>query len=214
VGTLASSIEVRERLVEALKLDLVGPGAGHALAEERLPGWVRPSNWYLSGFLIPTGTPSEKRADADEDEDFELVPESAGLAEESNEERKAAKKAYFPSSMGLSFLAAQDAREVAVTLRWGDYAPAEIEGGDGKPASVWQRRPREASLPVALTGAAEPRVYDVPDSGGLQLHSMQRPALHAERCRIRMPTAHLYLFSDACTTDWLADGQGDTWTRL
>ena len=38
-----------------LKLDLVGPWAGHALAEERLPGWVRPSNWYLTGFLIPSG---------------------------------------------------------------------------------------------------------------------------------------------------------------
>ncbi len=49
----ATSLEVRERLVEALKLDLVGPWAGHALAEERLPGWVRPSNWYLTGFLLP-----------------------------------------------------------------------------------------------------------------------------------------------------------------
>ena len=65
-----TSLEVRERLVEALKLDLVGPRAGHALAEERLPGWVRPSNWYLAGFLIPSGTPPEKRADADEDDDL------------------------------------------------------------------------------------------------------------------------------------------------
>jgi hypothetical protein len=34
----ATSLEVRERLVEALKLDLVGPSAGRALADERLPG--------------------------------------------------------------------------------------------------------------------------------------------------------------------------------
>jgi hypothetical protein len=174
-GPRTTSVEVRERLVEALRLDLVGPGAGHALAEERLPGWVRPSNWYLTGFLIPTGTPHEKRADADENEDFELVPESAGLTKESNEERKAAKKAYFPSSMGLSFLVAQNARDLRVTVRWGDYAPAEIEGGDGKPVPVWQRRPREASLTVVLIGAAEPREYDVPGSGGLQLHVVERP---------------------------------------
>ena len=32
----ADSLEARERLVEALKLDLVGPWSGHALAEERL----------------------------------------------------------------------------------------------------------------------------------------------------------------------------------
>ena len=76
--------------VEALRLDLVGPQAGSTHAVERLPGWVRPSTWYLTGFLIPSGTPPEKCADADEGEDFELVPENAGLAEESNEDRKAA----------------------------------------------------------------------------------------------------------------------------
>ena len=58
----ATSLEVRERLVEAVKLDLVGPWAGHGLAEERLPGRVRPSNWYLTGFLIPSGTPPEQSA--------------------------------------------------------------------------------------------------------------------------------------------------------
>ena len=104
IGEGASSLAIATRLVEALKLDLVGPWAGHALAEERLPGWVRPSNWYLTGFLIPSGTPPEKSADADEDDELGEVPESAGLAEESNEERKAAKKGFFPSSMGLSFL--------------------------------------------------------------------------------------------------------------
>ena len=171
----ATSLEVRERLVEALRIDLVGPGAGHALAEERLPGWVRPSTWYLTGFLVPAGTPPEKRADADEDEEFELVPESAGLAEESKEERRAAKKAFFPSSMGLSFLVAREARELAVTVRWGDYGPAEIEGSDGRPVSVWQRRPREATLAVVLTGVAKVREYGVPDSGGLQIHVVERP---------------------------------------
>jgi len=59
-----TSLEVRERLVEALKLALVGPGAGHALAEERLHRRERPSNWYLTAFLIPSGTPPEQSADA------------------------------------------------------------------------------------------------------------------------------------------------------
>ena len=54
-----SSLEVRERLVEALKLDLVGPWPGHEFDEERIPGWVRPRNWYLTGFLIPSGTPAD-----------------------------------------------------------------------------------------------------------------------------------------------------------
>ena len=79
-----------------LKLDLVGPWAGHALAEEQLPGWIRPSNWYLTGFLSPAASPPDKSADTDEDDDLDEIPESAGLAEESNEDRKAAKKGFFP----------------------------------------------------------------------------------------------------------------------
>ena len=172
----ADSLEVREKLVEALRLDLVGPWPGHALAEERLQGWVRPSSWYLTGFLIPSGTPPEKSADADEDEGMGgEVPESAGLSEESNEERKAAKKSFFPSSMGLSFLVPTETRALGVTVRWGDYTQAEIEGGDGKPASVWQRHPREVAVPVALTAVNEPQVHDVPDTDGLQLHVVERP---------------------------------------
>jgi hypothetical protein len=114
------SLDVRERLVEALKLDLVGPWAGHALVQERLPGWVRPSNWYFTGFLIPSGTAPDKSRDADEDDDMGTIPESAGLGEESSEERKAAKKGYFPSSMGLSFLVPNDMRALSVLVRWGD----------------------------------------------------------------------------------------------
>jgi len=171
----ATSLEVRERLVEALRLDLVGPWGGHALAEERLPGWVRPSNWYLTGFLIPSGTPPEKSADADEDDDMGgEIPQSAGLAEESNDERKAAKKGFFPSSMGASFLVPKDTRALTVTVRWGDYEQQEIEGPDRKPFAVWQRSPREATVAMTLTGAADPVVHNVPDSGGLQLHVVER----------------------------------------
>jgi hypothetical protein len=171
----SSSLEVRERLVEALELDLVGPWAGYAFAAERLPGWVRPSTWYLTGFLIPSGTPPEKSADADEDDDMgSEVPESAGLAEESNDERKAAKKGFFPSSMGLSFLVPKETKTLSVTVRWGDYEQAELEGTDGKSLPVWQRKPREATVALTLAGTPDPIVHNVPGSGGLQLHVLER----------------------------------------
>jgi hypothetical protein len=169
-----------------LKLDLVGPTAGHALANERLPGWVRPSTWYLTGFLIPSGTAPEKAGDADEDDDLDVISESAGPGEESNEDRKAAKKGFFPSSMGLSFLVPKEAHSVTVIARWGDYAPAEVEGADGKPLPVWQRQPQERTIPVPLTGASEPVVHDVPDSGGLQLHVFER-LISAEELERHIP---------------------------
>jgi hypothetical protein len=173
-GVPATSLEVRERLVEALKLDLVGPLGGHALANELLPGWVRPSNWYLTGFLIPAETPPEKSADADEDEDVDVVPETAGLAEESNDERKAAKRGFFPSSMGLSFLVAKEQRSITVTVRWGDYTPTEVQGADDKSVSVWKRQAREKSISILLKGVNCEGVHNVPDSAGLQFHLVER----------------------------------------
>lgn len=35
-------------VVDSLRLDLVGPWPGHAFEEEQLPGWERPSVWYLT----------------------------------------------------------------------------------------------------------------------------------------------------------------------
>jgi hypothetical protein len=169
----ANSLDVRARLVEALKLDLVGPWVGHPLAEERLPGWVRPSNWYLTGFLIPSGTPLESSSDADEDDDLEAVPETAGLTEEYNEERKAAKKGYFPSSMGLSFLVPKEVDALAVSVRWGDYTHTEVQDADSNSVPVWQRMPREEPVLVRLTGMGD-RSYSVPNSEGLQLHVVER----------------------------------------
>ena len=125
-------LEVRTRLREALELDLIGPWRGHSLADERLPGWVRPSNWYLTGFLVPRGTPPAQRADADSDDDFQSeVAEDRGLGDDSAEDREAAKKGFFPSSMGLSFLVAEGVEALEVIVRWGDYRYVEGDPTDG-----------------------------------------------------------------------------------
>lgn len=170
----ANSLEVRAHLAAALELDLVGPWPGHAFAEERLRSWERPSNWYLTGFLIPSGTPPEKKSDESEDDDFNEAPEQAGLSEENNDDRKAAKKAYFPSSMGLSLLVDKKTKSLSVTVRWGDYKLAETIDAESKPVKFWQRAPREETVSVTLRGTIDPVVCDVPASHGLQLSVIER----------------------------------------
>ena len=68
---LATSADVRARLVQALRLDLVGPGGGLGVLDEQISRRDRPSNWYLTGFLIPAATAPEKAADPDEGDDDE-----------------------------------------------------------------------------------------------------------------------------------------------
>ncbi|HEX4999628.1 MAG TPA: DISARM system helicase DrmA [Terriglobia bacterium] len=171
----ATPLDVRGRLVEALQLDLVGPGPGHAFAEELIPGRVRPSTWYLTGFLMPAATPAEQSGDADSDEDLGEAAEDGGLAEENTEEQRPAKKSYFPSSMGLSFLVPASMRRLSVVVDWGDYTRDEVPGDDGKPGPIWRRHPRQQQIDVDLKGDGE--VYaplPVQHSGGLELQIVER----------------------------------------
>ena len=174
--TPQTSDEVREALAHALRLDLIGPGPEGEHAEESLPGWERPSVWYLTGFLVPTGTPAAQRSDDEEEDDFDAeIPEKLGLAEETVQHGKRAKRGFFPSSMGLSFLVQPDARAVRVTVSWGDYRRAKGQDWTGKQIDAWTREPRAETMEIELDSGSPHRTRSVPDSGGLVLHIVERP---------------------------------------
>jgi hypothetical protein len=186
--------EIRERLIETLELDLVGPWPGHELEREMLYRRVRPSNWYLTGFLVPTSAPEEQASDVDSDDEFDDVPERESLDEESADDRVAAKKAYFPSSVGLSTLVAADAKALSVQISWGDYVPDEHlaedddDGVERRPTPVWRRMPRTAAFSVPLGERlgvlAE---HAVPDGDGLEVHVLERE-LHGAVAPEHIPT--------------------------
>jgi hypothetical protein len=183
---VAEAVGVRDSLLEALRLDLVGPWPGHALATELIPGRNRPSNWYLTGFLIPSGTKPDKASDCDEDEDLDEIPAAGGAAEETQEDRKSAKKAFFPSSMGLSFLLPKESKTLTVVVRWGEYTTKEIPGEDGKGTTAWQRTPREERLEVSIGTNGDEHALPVPHTGGLQCHVVER-AIEAKELEDHIP---------------------------
>ena len=230
VAKVTRPVDVRTRIQEALELDLIGPWAGHPLSDERLRGWERPSNWYLTGFLVPRRAPVGQRADADADDDFEAeVEEEAGLGDDSTEDRKAAKKGYFPSSMGLSFLVNEGVQVLPVTVRWGDYRLVKSTGtsglreGDGDEAggeeaetrirgvrTWWQRTPREEDVHVVLPATDRPLSQPVPNSGGLVLHSVARPvdaAVFGGRIPPGTRSVSLFLVNERTAA---ADGERDS----
>jgi hypothetical protein len=179
--TPATALDVRDRIVEALELDLIGPWPGHELADEKLPGRTRPSNWYLTGFLVPLDAPAEESGDIDAEEDLAEVQTTTGPVEEGAEEPGAAKKGFFPSSMGLSTLVAEAAQSLAVTVSWGEYARGSYtyttrDGEHEEITNLWQRAPREQTVGVPLgVGDGHSRVLPVAESGGLELHVLERP---------------------------------------
>ena len=157
---------VRARLLDALKIDLVGPEAPEEVLSQS------PATRYLVGMLAPRGTALSASEDegltstSEGDDDHETGP---GTAQE-----------LTPSSIGLSFIVHLECEAISVRACWGMYE--RIEGKhaaladpqeasdidvDGDPDSTattkhrqyeWVRRPFETSTELSLrdsTGRCE-----------------------------------------------------------
>jgi hypothetical protein len=192
-----TSVDVRQSLVEALKLDLVGPENGSDLEEEVLN--QAPSRWYLTGFLVPLEASESQPSDETADDDIDGAADEAGGTDDAREpEKPAARRAMLPSSMGLSLLIAPETKQLKVLVRWGEYRheavaeatrvtederatqPPGVPPQPIKGPGTWKRTPREEVVLVNLTAAtAKPKPIAVPNSGdspfALQLSVLVRP---------------------------------------
>ena len=168
---MATALDVRDALVRALALDLVGPQPGHALEAEVLE--QPPSRWYLTGFLVPTGASLGQRSDEAATEQPDLFDSGGGTDDAEPSEPPAARRVYLPSSIGISLIVPADSQSLDVWVSWGDYRRVIAEG---RPTGDWQRVPRRQRVPVAVAKAqAKPITLDVPESRGLQLVASIRP---------------------------------------
>src|SRR5262245_1547752 len=178
--------DVRRGLVDALRLDLVGPENGTDLEAEVLP--QAPSRWYLTGFLVPLEAGESQRTDETGEDDFALTGgEAEGTDDATPPEPAAARRAFFPSSIGLGVLVPQSARNLHVVVHWGDYkaepreaeeAAQEKSGADalGRGHFLWKRTPRRAELALELPAQTSRAVeQDVQDSEGLRIAVSVRP---------------------------------------
>lgn len=149
--TTMDSTMVRAELVEALRLDLVGPDNDHAFAHELLP--ESPTRWYLTGFLVPRHAPEEQRTDPQAADEID-VGEDAEADDGGPPDRVAAVKSYLPSSLGLSVLVDADAEDLEAEVVWGDYG---YEGAGDEPPPE-QEFPAEGEEPATAPqmGAAIP----------------------------------------------------------
>lgn len=175
--------EVRARLVQALRLDTVGPGASDAYEREELP--QAPSRWYLTGFLVPYEAPAEQREDEQGQEQLELSGAGGATDDDETPEPASARRVFFPSSIGLSVLTPGVARTMTAVVEWGDYRylPAEKKeaggagegkGDEGAPER-WVREQRRAEVVLRIGETGKPEQTDVPGSDGLRLYTSVRP---------------------------------------
>lgn len=146
--------DLRDELTNMVVRDLLGPAGG---PDEELNQYEDHAyQRYLVGMLAPKGSeiPGEELdelAASDGDEGEESSPDSGVPAAGT----------YFPSSMGLSFVVAKDAKQIVVDAEWGQYLRVKSStqaNKDGNPANVWRRTPVQSPpLPLDLKeGAFKP----------------------------------------------------------
>lgn len=118
LNSSTDAAEVRAKLVEALRLDLVGPWPGHVFASELLP--ETPTRWYLTGYLVPEAAPIQHKSDAEAKEEVDAGGEGGGT-DDGGTPDKAAPPSMLPSSMGLSVLVPSGVQQLQTEVTWGDY---------------------------------------------------------------------------------------------
>jgi hypothetical protein len=104
---------------------------------------------YLVGMLAPKASelPGQQMDElaTEEDEETEDGATESGVP---------AGSTYFPSSMGISFVADGDSKEIVVESEWGHYLRIKSQNQvnkTGNPASVWKREPvKPASITLPL----------------------------------------------------------------
>lgn len=174
-----NSSEVREEMVKALRLDLIGPTSSDECKDEVLS--FAPSKMYLAGFLAPKGASVEARSDEDGTDELEqLEKQVRNDDDEKASEKPAKKKNFFPSSIGISCIVSEETKALSVKVEWGEYhivsqeeaAKVDLEFEAGR--NYWRRTSREEVVSLDLTKAIPERVA-VPNAIGLFLVIAAQP---------------------------------------
>jgi hypothetical protein len=144
---IATPHSIRDELTQMVVRDLLGPAGGEDEELDQREDHVYQR--YLIGMLAPKA--SELAAEqmdelaTEEDEETEDGATESGVP---------AGNTYFPSSMGLSFVADLNATQLVVECEWGRYlrikSPTQVTKV-GNPASVWKReavKPPPIPLPL------------------------------------------------------------------
>lgn len=167
------SAELREDIIEALLLDLVGPSSSFGTSDETLN--LAPSKMYLCGFLAPKGAPVEDRSDDDGAGELEQLDDQIrNEGDDKAPDKPAKKKNFFPSSVGISCIVSEKTKSLSIKIDWGEYHSLSAEEAEKIDPEFdtgrvyWQRTPRNENVVIDLSKPIPERI-PVPNALGLNL---------------------------------------------
>lgn len=160
--------EIRQKIIEALRVDLVGPLTKDEIIDEN------PRFEYLTGMLYPKimgeSDLLELEIDCDADNsdgDSDYTPRP----DEDDNEPMVAAKFVQQSSIGVSFYLHKNTSEIKVNVSWGDYIRQSEtyinKDGEEKNKSVYARQDMASSIIINLLTFDKAQDFPLPEDSNL-----------------------------------------------
>ena len=143
--------EVRQKIIEALRVDLIGPQTKDEVIDET------PLFEYLTGMLYPKVVADDKIFDQEVDTDIDrsdLDSDYTPRPDEDDNEPVSTAKFTLQSSIGLSFYLKKSTQKIIANVSWGDYIRQTekylTKEGEEKSKYVYARQPMSGQVEIDL----------------------------------------------------------------
>ena len=163
--------EVRQKIIDALKTDLVGPQTPNEVLDEN------PMFEYLTGMLYPKSMENCELLEQEVDEDVDRMNEDTDYTprpDEDDNEPMVAAKFTQQSSIGLSFYVKKSTQKFIVDVSWGDYIRSSEkivnEKGNEVTKYYYTRQQADSGVEIVLSDFSKSNDYALPEDSNLQLH--------------------------------------------
>lgn len=169
--------KVRQEIVDALKMDLMGPQSEDEILDEN------PRHAYIIGVLASQAEANKETGGINEQEvDADIAYEDGeDYTADEEDDNEPITTAHFklPSSMGISFYINSKTDTISLDICWGDYVKSTGERvkKDGKEFShtFYSRQPMKETLTVSFREFERNREYKLICDSNVQVHISRIP---------------------------------------
>lgn len=167
--------EVRQKIIDAIRTDLIGPFSTKEVLDEN------PRYAYLVGMLEPQrdeNAPDENEQEIEADIDYDK-DEDFTAGEDDDNEPISTTKFKLPSSIGISFYVESILDGICLDVTWGDYARSTEKtiGKDGKEHShsIYKRIPESETVHVKFSDFGRTKEYQLVQDSNVHVHVSRIP---------------------------------------
>lgn len=168
--------EVRQKIIEAIRTDLIGPRDKEEVLEEN------PRYAYLVGMLDVQSDDEDSSSAGEQEIDADMAYEDGEdytAGEEDDNEPISTTHFQLPSSIGISFYVETSLDGLNLDVSWGDYVKSSEKyiGKDEKEHSraIYTRQPMEETIHVKFTDFTRTKDYQLVCDSNVHVHVSRIP---------------------------------------